>query len=232
MQTDQINTITVKEHKTAGHYHLIIAKAVHAFTYNAGQYCFLYYDLKDKNLKRPYSIASAPNNQRMIEFCIADSDDHKLQKILGTLSTDTTLQISDPAGNFQRPSADKKICMIAGGSGIAPLRSMLLERLHSDDVKEAPTELIFGSINAEALPYHDEFQRLDSDLECFRYSPVVQNQGSLKNQIMVGNVLDQLKNADLADEYFLCGPPAMIDVVKAHLDQRGISEEQIFTDRY
>ena len=231
MSLDSINSIEVLQHELAGHYHLVKAKAAHAFKYKSGQYCFLYYDLRNKELKRPYSIASAGNSKRLIEFCIADSDDHKLQKVLNQLGPGVILQISDAAGNFQKPEPTRQVCMIAGGSGIAPLRSMLLERVQQ--AEELPmTRLIFGSLNRQTLPYHAEFQSLANKHQHFQYDPVVQNNSKGSETLPTGNVLDRLSGAPLAEDYFLCGPPAMIDAAKTFLLDKGITEAQIFTDRY
>ena len=116
------------------------------FSFKAGQFIMLDLPIDSKYTNRSYSIASPPNSENTFELCIVLNE-----KGLGTpymwenFQIGTTVKISRVLGKFQLPETiDRDICFIGTGTGVAPLRSQILDILH----KGTPHKnlyLVFGN---------------------------------------------------------------------------------------
>ena len=145
-------TCQVEQLENKGQYALIKLRSPEPLKQMPGQYTMLRYT---DTIVKPYSIASSPNDEGLIEICAIVSEDPTIKKILSQKTQDLTLDISEPAGNFEIPKADKTASFLAGGSGISPLRSMIKWRLPET---KKPTTLIFGCQSALGIPYLEDFQ--------------------------------------------------------------------------
>ena len=102
------------------------------FSFKAGQFIMLDLPIDSKYTNRSYSIASAPSNDNIFELCIVLNE-----KGLGTpymwenFKVGTKVNISKVLGKFQLPETiDRDICFIGTGTGIAPLRSQIIDILN------------------------------------------------------------------------------------------------------
>jgi ferredoxin-NADP reductase len=101
------------------------------FRFKAGQFVMIDLPIDSKIHTRSYSIASAPSDDNIVELLIVLK-----QGGLGTtylfenIKVGSTLECSLPLGKFSLPEEiDRDICFISTGTGIAPLRSMLIDML-------------------------------------------------------------------------------------------------------
>lgn len=92
------------------------------FDFLAGQYLFIHFE----NTSHPYSIASSPDKP-FLELHIQHCDRHPLGAAFWQhLQTSLTLSISGPEGNaYLRLESPRNLLFIAGGSGFAPIHSMI-----------------------------------------------------------------------------------------------------------
>jgi ferredoxin-NADP reductase len=103
-----------------------------AFTFRAGQAVLA--GRADGALKRPYSIACSPGQARRsnaIELLV-QTDDHRVpDPHLERVTAGTALRIEGPFGSFglSQPLTEPRLLLIAGGTGIAPLRAILWDTL-------------------------------------------------------------------------------------------------------
>ena len=108
------------------------------FTFTAGQ--AVYAGLSEGNVRRPYSIASPPAASRISQTLqlLVQIDDHSApDPHLERVEIGTAVRVEGPFGSFglPLPIEEREVLFVAGGTGIAPLRSMLGELLnHQPDI--------------------------------------------------------------------------------------------------
>ncbi len=135
---------------------LRVSAAGHEFPYLAGQWAEL--GLSPESLK-PYSIASAPcetGEHGALEFLIRDDGSGSE---LVTLRRGRMLYVEGPHGRFsiEGAPARRHLVLLAGGTGIAPLRSMLIELLALEN--PPLITLLYSARSANEFAYLRELQR-------------------------------------------------------------------------
>jgi propane monooxygenase reductase subunit len=125
--------------------------------------------------------------------------------------------------------------MIAGGSGLAPLLSMLRELADGADRGfDRPVTLFFGARTADDLYLTDEIRRVGSRLRSFEFRPVLSESWPEAWAGETGLVTDALRRwrPRLAHDVYLCGPPPMIDAALPLLTAAGVRPRNIYFDAF
>ena len=125
---------------------------------------------------------------------------------------------------------------IGGGSGLAPLRSIIFEQLEKYSYQGQMT-LVYGARTEDDLLYKTSFEQLEKKYTNFRYLPTLSSPTEKWSgrKGYVQHVLSELlaEYAHLEDkEFYLCGPMAMMVEVERDLLKLGVSDEQIFKDSF
>ena len=201
------------------------------FAYQAGQAAYLQPAGADK--RRPYSIASAPEETAQndqLEFLVQTDVSGASGLLPELIKPGTLATLEGPLGSFVFPAehpAERNFVFIAGGTGIAPLRSMLWHALLAE--RPGKIGLIYSVRSPEEFAYLQEFERLDREGRITFCHTVTRSasdswtgrQGridadTLKGMIVSGNTL-----------CFVCGPPALVGDIRPQLQQLGVRPEQI-----
>jgi CDP-4-dehydro-6-deoxyglucose reductase len=204
------------------------------FRYVAGQAVMA--GLHDSPLRKPYSIASAPDESTRtgyLELLVQVDDSGSPDPHLELAAPGTPLDIEGPFGQFGLPaSADGGLLMVAGGTGIAPLRSMLLQALSQPDCP--PVHVVFSARSADELAYRDELERLAADRRVRLWSTVTRRHDppwtgrrGRVDRVLLAEALPSPGCACL-----VCGPPAFVADVRAGLLALGVPEARIGVERY
>ncbi len=201
-----------------------------AFRHAAGQYLALSANIDGSSTKRYYSIASPPNPDGTIQLCIQHEGEFG-RHLLG-LRTRESVECSDPAGTMRLLDSGRSGVYFAAGTGIAPMRAILLEHLAANP--DADVTLVEGARQARDLLYCSEFDALDSRRSGFRFVPVVSGNDPQWAGLR-GRVTDHVDNAlagrtDI-DAYF-CGQPEMVSALREQLTAAGIPEDRQSFERY
>ena len=227
-----LQTALISQMEPVGSKYLLLTLLLKApIHYKSGQYAYLHFEIEGTVIKRPYSIASAPRSDGIIEFCVIQaSEQPELINAMRLLRVGSKLRMSLPQGKFPVPSFNTSAVFIAGGSGIAPLRSMILERLKQEP-SAARTILLYGCERAELIPYKNTFDQLSElheNFEAFYYAPNSKLPG-----VVDGLVTEGIPHIDdLQSNFILCGPPGMIEASRRLLLQKNIKADRIFVDIY
>ena len=123
---------------------------------------------------RSYSIASAPDLD-LVELTVELVVDGEVSPYLcREVSVGDRFEVRGPVGGWfvWRPEQHEPLQLLAGGSGIAPLMSML--RVRGDDGSRAPARLLYSVRTPQAVYYAEELRRRErsSALEAYRNIPV------------------------------------------------------------
>ncbi|MFL2859396.1 MAG: NADH:ubiquinone reductase (Na(+)-transporting) subunit F [Pontiellaceae bacterium] len=149
------------------------------------------------------------------------------------------ITISGPYGEFFAQETDREMCFIGGGAGMAPMRSHIydqLKRIKSD----RRITFWYGGRSERELFYIDEFRELEKQFPNFTLhialsDPLPEDnwEGSTGfiHQVCLDEYLDQ--HTDPTEiEYYLCGPPIMLQCVNEMVDQLGVEPEMVRADDF
>ena len=183
----------------------------------------------------PYSIASAPYETEdggFLEFLVKVDGSTRFGSQVAALPEGTTLQVAPATGGFGLPpdAPAHPLLFIAGGTGIAPVRSMLMQAIHIDTYHR-PT-LLFSARSPDEFAFVNEFHALQ---DAGKLTLILTLTGSaLEWRHARGRASrDQLATLLAPDMlYFVCGPPAMVSEVPAMLTTLGVNDDQIRTERW
>lgn len=216
------------------HVHQINIKLVEKLEFKAGQFGWLKIIAEDEELRKPYSIASAPWEED-IGICIKRVKNGRVSGQLCDLAPASKVSFLAPMGVFTLPDNEPDSYVFIGvGTGIAPLRSMirqLFQKTLSGKGKNTKKQviLLFGTKTAEDILYKEEFEQL-SKQENFKYLVTLsREEGELKGHVQ--NHLDLLPFTHKST-FFVCGLNAMVSAVKEKLQGLGADRKQIHAELY
>ena len=200
------------------------------FAHAAGQYVALSAAIDGTPVKRYYSIASPPRGDGRIELCV--QTEGAFGSHLEGLPSGTELECSEPAGRMRLLDAERPTVYFAAGTGVAPLRAMLLSQLAA--APRAAATLVLGGRRREDLLYRDEFEALRGRHAGFTLLATVSGDDpdwdGLRGRVTAH--FDQaIAGRDGLDAYF-CGPPEMVSALRARAGAAGIPDERQGFERY
>jgi len=127
------------------------------FVFTAGQWVSLVLPLPDGEGRRAYSIASAPDGSAGFSLAVTRVEGGQGSTFLHAMKEGDALRVIGPQGFFTRDAAHPTL-FIGTGTGVTPLRSMLLDALARGD--GSPMTLLFGVRFDEDRIYREELEEL------------------------------------------------------------------------
>ncbi|MBC7659078.1 MAG: FAD-dependent oxidoreductase [Chitinophagaceae bacterium] len=201
------------------------------WTHNPGQYTKILFGTGALSFAKTYSIASAMRADGVLDFCIQLNDPQLLDDEKQWEVGKTQFSLTKPAGKFYLPNYASPVILLAGGSGVTPLKAILEDRLTNGDPK-ALSLLLYGCGDDAEIPFHDDLKSLSARHSQFAVRFFAEKRAD-KSRAEVGRPLDVLSTLiDTKAEYLMCGPPSFMEAARAQLTQAGISSQQIHQDRY
>lgn len=201
-----------------------------AFTYKAGQAAAVGVGTDQLT---PYSIASAPHETALhgyLEFLVKVDGSTRFGSQVADLAPGIPIAVTPARGRFGLPpeASKHRLLFIAGGTGIAPLRSMIHEHLH-DHPRDRPA-LVYSARTPEEFAYAEELRRL-ADAGALDLTLTLT--GDAQEWRHARGRAGDRHLADLATPRtlcFICGPPSMVTDVPQALMRLGVPREQILTE--
>jgi NAD(P)H-flavin reductase len=209
----------------------------HRMEFEAGQYVSIAVD--EEGTRRSYSICSNPDTHHSFELLIDHGPDGKGTNFFKKINFGDEVDVMGPMGHFvlntedfEVNESDRELIFIATGSGIAPLRSMILHLLQNLKEKR-PITLYWGLRHVQNMFWENEFQDLVELYDNFKFHPVL-SQAVEEWPLCKGRVTDCLKIHDLPanGSYYLCGGSGMVNDVSATLQDRGVKKDSIHFEKY
>lgn len=207
-----------------------------AASFLPGQYAML--RLTGGGPERAYSMSNQPNAQGLWRFMVRSVAGGKVSTGLFALEAGAEVSIDGPYGIAHlRPTPQRDIVCIAGGSGLAPMVSVINGTLAQPAQGGRDVWLFYGGRGPGDIPRIEEFIHPHPRV---RFHPAVSvpelAQGTTwTGEIgMVHELLPRKLPHALADyEYYLAGPPPMIEAVVGTLQtDHGVAAQAIHYDRF
>ncbi len=186
-------------------------------------------------LYRAYSMASPPSQAGRLTLLFARVPQGACTTyVFERLQSGQAVAVNGPFGSFYLREGTGPIVLAAGGSGIAPMRSILLDMAETGVRRE--TTFFFSARSRADLVYGDDLRALERRLGSFRFIPVLSR--PLPEDHWEGEkgglpaVLSRLLPPLADHEAYLCGGPGLIDASIQAMKARGLRDERVFFDKF
>ena len=203
----------------------------------------------DEDCFRAYSMANHPaeGNIIMLNVRIATPPPALWDQVppgiassyIFNLKKGDKVTISGPFGEFFAKDTKREMLYLGGGAGMAPMRSHLFDLL---DTKKTDRKITFfyGARSAREMFYHDDFLKLEKEHPNFKYivglsEPMPEDDWKGPTGFIHNVALEEyLKDHDDPSEieYYMCGPPMMIDACDKMLYDLGVERDMIAYDSF
>ncbi len=213
---------------------------------------FNIWNLKGKNTEsqfRAYSMANHPaeGNIIMLNVRIAtpppalwnDAPPGIASSYMFNLKAGDKVTISGPYGDFFIKGTDREMVYIGGGAGMAPMRSHLFHLFYTLETGRK-VSFWYGARSKREMFYDDDFKAIQEKYPNFSYNVALSDPMPVDNwegykgfihQVLLDNYLDEHEDSTEI-EYYMCGPPMMIDAAENMLYNLGVEPEMIAFDKF
>ncbi len=204
------------------------------FTYAAGQaiYVRLPGQKEDdsKGRIRTFSIASAPQEPELV--IATRVTDSAFKRCLASLPVGSPIGIEGPYGDLTLDGGAVPLVFLAGGIGITPFRSMILDALGRGLSRDLT--LFYSNRRAGDAAFLSEMEQLASDYPRFRLVATLTDaadwqgeRGYVSREMIERHVGEMTKPV-----FYLAGPPAMVAAMEALLMGAGVRSENIRVEMF
>jgi ferredoxin-NADP reductase len=188
--------------------------------------------------ERSYSIASEPERTGEIDLTVERIEEGEVSPYLhDVLMAGDRIEVRGPIGGYfvWEAKTGGPLVLIAGGSGVVPLMSMIRHR--ASNGSKIPTRLLYSARALEDVIYGDELNRLRSNgdgLEVFYTLTRAQPPGwkGYARRIDQQMLRDVIRSFGQSPRIFVCGPTPMVESAANALVQIGIPAGQVRTERF
>lgn len=206
--------------------------------FKAGQYMQLEtkpYGKIRESVSRAYSISSLPSDAQALELIVRLVPDGVCTTYLhDVVEAGEQVTLRGPFGDFYLRQGADELIFIAGGSGLAPIKALVFDILENKLDKQMT--FFFGAVSSKDLYYVELFRQLEQEHANFRYIPALSQPTSEDNWDGEVGLITDVVRRHVTDgdnkQAYLCGSPGMINACIEVLTSIGLSEEEIFYDKF
>lgn len=211
-------------------YHLTLDEPL---PFAAGQFVNLAVPEAKPRGERSYSVYSSPLEPGVLQLCIKLFEGGAASEYLRLRRQGDVMQVRGPFGVFTLGENPDPVVFIATATGIAPFRSMLLERAASRVHDTRKYRMYFGVRSQEDLFALDDLAGLARDLPDFACTVCLSRPeagwAGFTGRVTAALALDY---PNPAEHFYLCGNGAMIEETRELLKSRGLDRKRIHVEKY
>jgi ring-1,2-phenylacetyl-CoA epoxidase subunit PaaE len=211
--------------------------------YKSGQFLTLITPVQGKEVRRAYSLCSAPTVDQDLAVTVKRVEKGLMSNWLpDNLKIGSKLKVMEPMGQFTteyNKSNKRHIIMFAGGSGITPMMSIIKSILTLEP--ESIVSLLYCNRDIDSIIFKKELEKWETKYEgrlhvihILDNAPMNwQGYSGLLNHDMLTKLFERVPDWGIdKTTYLMCGPEGMMKNVESLLDQRHISKEKIFKESF
>jgi ferredoxin-NADP reductase len=212
----------------------------------AGQYLILSVPSAEKTVSRLYSIASSPWQKKSFELVVELVEGGVGSNYLKNLKIGDKVFFKGPAGIFTLKKTDKNKIFFATGTGIAPIRSMIMESQKSTSDLEVKSQnfLFWGLRKKEDVYFLEEFKKIKEEDKNFEFKICLSKETSLSpvksdffslghvDYVFEKELYPKIKETIFDFEFYLCGGRVVVESIRQFLLQKNIPQSSIFFEKF
>lgn len=214
---------------------LLRLPAVERLRYQPGQYLDI---LLEGGRRRSFSIASPPHDSELIELHVRRVSGGGFTERLfgagGALAAGSLLRIEGPIGQFSYRPGALPVLMIAGGTGFAPLKSMLRHVLEGGSGRDI--HFYWGARHERDLYQEALVLEWVSRYPQLKFTAVLSEANAAEaahRRVGLVHAAVLADHPQLAGfEVYAAGPPAMIEAIRASFPRHGLPAERLYFDSF
>ena len=203
----------------------------------------------DEPVSRAYSMANYPGEKGIIMLNVRiatppprapeGTPPGKASSYIFSLKRGDRVTVSGPYGEFFIKETNAEMVYIGGGAGMAPLRSHIFELFKNRHTKRK-VSYWYGARSLREMFYQEEFEQLDREHDNFSWhvalsEPLPEDNWTGPTGFIHQVLYDEyLKDHPAPEdcEYYICGPPLMLQACLKMLDDMGVEPENIAYDDF
>jgi ferredoxin-NADP reductase len=184
--------------------------------------------------QRSYSIASAPEDDRLVVTVERLDDGEVSPYLVGELRAGDQLELRGPIGGYFVWDVPRggPLLLLAGGSGVVPLRCILRHRAAARS--SVPARLLYSARSLAEVIYRDELERLDDGVDV-RFTLTREQPAGWTGYARRIDT-DLLRELSWSPEerplVYICGPNAFVEAAASGLVALGHDPARIRTERF
>jgi len=188
-------------------------------------------------LRKPYSIACAPwefAKTGVLQLLAQVEETGAPDPHLELAAPGAEIDLEGPFGTFGLPPdyAERPLLFLAGGTGIAPLRSMLVE--HLSRPARQPVALIYSARSVDEFAFRTELNALETAGRITTYFTVTRDDKAdwpgRRGRISEALLAEALPSP--GSTCFICGPPQLVTDATTLLVKLGVPRDRVLTEKY
>ncbi len=184
---------------------------------------------------RSYSMANPPSADGELELIVKLMQGGLFSEYLrGRLKVGDRLAVEGPYGSFHLRENDRPAIFIAGGSGMAPMLSLVRDMTEKRDPRAV--SFFYGARAKRDLFHLEELFGFEKLLPSFRFVPALSEPAADDAWSGATGLITEVVRREVPNaagmEAYLCGPSAMIDAAVATLRRLGVAEHDIHYDKF
>ncbi len=201
-------------------------------SFNAGQFVNVEVPGTEPPMARAFSLANGPAASGTVELLVKRLPGGAFCGYLESARPDDRLRLHGPFGLLRIRPSYRKMIMIAGGSGLAPILSMLTDLAAQGDRR--PVRLFFGARTQDELYHLDRIGRLCEESAELEFVPVVERPGALwpGEFGLVTDAVARLMPSLRGYDAYVCGPPPMVAAALELLPRLGARAPNLYYDAF
>lgn len=214
----------------------ISAEDTHTFQYQAGQYLTFKHSHNNEEIRRSYSICSAPHENKLV-VAVKQVPDGIFSTYANTqLKPGDTLLAMPPAGNFiheTNNTANNQYLAFGAGSGITPLLGIIKSVLKNEP--ESTFTLVYGNKAFQSIIFREELEAMKNKFLHRLQVIHILSRERLESEINYGRInaekcdklCEHLIDISKINKAFICGPEPMTLEVRNFLLEKGMPKNDI-----
>jgi benzoate/toluate 1,2-dioxygenase reductase subunit len=184
-----------------------------------------------KQATRSYSFSTGPH-ENSLAFLVKITEGGLMSEYLrDRAQVGDTLEFTGPFGSFFLRERKRPSLLLAGGTGLAPLLS-ILSKVQSEGT-DHPVHLIYGVTFDHDLVELEKLQEYTKSLPNFSFDYCVADKdSSAPNKGYVTGLFEPQHLNDGDVDIYLCGPPPMVEAVRTHLSDNDITPANFYFEKF
>ena len=211
------------------------------FAYRSGQYVTLRAEVADQQLRRSYSLCSAPHHDEWRIAIKRVADGMFSQWAHALLRAGETIDVLPPDGHFKYPpdgDQPRNVLLLAAGSGITPILSILTTLLETESTTSVT--LVYANRHVKDIIFKEQIEDL-RDQYLTRFQLIHTLSGEMQDAPIANGRLDGAKLGQLfatlidstkLDHVFICGPNEMIASCVEACELEGVAAGRIHKELF
>ena len=184
---------------------------------------------------RSFSLASAPADEHLL--IVTRIRDTAFKRVLQNLPASAEVELDGPFGSFTlHKNPSKAAVFLAGGIGIAPFSSMILDA--PKEGLQGQLYLFYSNQRPEDAPFLKSLQELEKKALNFRFIPTMTGLGrthpswSGETGFIGPEMLSRYLPNLHGPTYYLAGPPRMVEAMRKMLEVSGVAASDVRSEEF